>query len=183
MREIIPHEDFRYFSNISEADFSKVQKARKMPYDVFHIIISGAALILLVFLNRTYNIDFFTNTLIILVCAMNIFVRSFHLFCTGHICGLAYGVVTDKQTKSKLIHTYAKYDIYPWELDDYNHGREKPFRAYVKEYYYVNASICDTNQCLQHICCYEKDYNRIRIGDKVIIAKFKDGNIVVIPAV
>ena len=46
---------------------------------------------------------------------------------------------------------------------------------------YVNASICDTNQYLEHICCYEKNYDKIKIGDKVVIAKFKDGNIVAIP--
>ncbi len=181
MRELMPHEDFRYFSDISKDDFSKVQKVRKIPYNVFNIIISSGVLILLIFLNRMFTIDFFTNTIIIFVCVTNIFGCSFHLFRTGHIIGLAYGVVTDKQTKSKLIQTYAKYDIYSWGEDDYKHGMEKPFRAYVKEYYYVNASICDTSQYLEHICCYERDYDKIRIGDKVIIARFKYEELVVIP--
>ena len=181
MRELLSHRDFHYFGNMSEADLFKVKKLRKIPFDIFNIIISAAVPILLIFLNREFTIDLFTNGLIGFVCITNLFVRSFHLFYCGHICGLAYGEVTEKQSQSKIINTYGKYDIYPWGEDVYKYGQEKPLRAYIKEYYYVNASVCDTNQYLEHICCYEKDHDKINIGDKVIIIKFKDGSVVAIP--
>lgn len=181
MRELISHSDFHYFAEINEKDFINVQKLRKIPYDIFNIIISVVVLVLLIFLNRVFVIHFVTNSLVISNCITIILVRSFHLCYCGHICGLSYGVVTDKQSQSKIINTYAKYEIYPWGEDVYTYGQDKPFRAYIKDYYYVNASICDTNQYLEHICCYEKNYDRIKIGDKVIIVKFKDGNIVAIP--
>ncbi len=181
MRALISHSDFHYVAEISKENLINVQKWRKIPYDIFNIIISVAVMVLLIILNRVFAIDFSANALVIFVCIINIFVRSFHLCYCGHICGLAYGIVMDKQSQSKIIKTYAKYDIYPWGEDIFIYGQDKPFRAYIKEYYYVNASICDTNQYLEHICCYEKNYDKIKIGDKVIIAKFKDGNIVAIP--
>lgn len=179
MRELMPHEAFCFLSEINKTDFSKIRKARKVLYDVLEIIISCAFAVLLIFLNRVFTIDF--PNVLIFGFATDIFIKSCHLFCTLHICGFAYGIVTDKQIKSKLIHN-GEYDSYPWESDDYIRGMKKPFRAYVKEFYYVDASVCDTNYYLQHLCCYKKDYDKMKIGSHVIIVKFIDDGIVVIPA-
>lgn len=58
MRALISHSDFHYAAEISKENLINVQKLRKIPYDIFNIIISVAVIVLLIILNRVFAIDF-----------------------------------------------------------------------------------------------------------------------------
>lgn len=129
-----------------------------------------------------WNFNYYTIGCICVICIINILVRSWYLICGSKICGLAYGIVNCKQTKQKLINSYANYKTYPWNEDDYKYNKTKPMRAYVKTFYYVDVVLCNIEGEIKHIGICENDFKSIEEGDKVIVIRFKNNEIIAIPA-
>ncbi|MGN0696453.1 MAG: hypothetical protein ACI4J5_06790 [Oscillospiraceae bacterium] len=116
------------------------------------------------------------------ILLLNAALKAWHLFCGGKICGLTYGIVKEKNAKSKLIDFYGEYEIFPWESNDFKHDREKPFRAYVKEFYYIDALLESRDCIMEHICCYKADHDKINVGSRVIVIRFRDDSVIAVPA-
>lgn len=183
MADKIFYSDFNFIEDIGTNDFAIVQKMRGRMRDLVWIVCSGILITLASILLYFHLIYIWISILVIASSIFIIIIRSKHLFCDSSIIGLAYGNVTEKQTKNKIMTGHDDRDILPWhEGKDHNGAEDKPLLSSVKQFYYVEAFLYNRNTYIDHICCYKKDFDKLKKGDKIIIIRFKNNIIVAAPS-
>lgn len=200
MREQLPQKNFYYCTELSSDDLLKIRKLRRKPAYILSIIISVMMLIPTVYFMITVvsliptvyfqdvdPVDFLVLLFVFMACTVVILKCGYYLVWGGRICAVAYGEVTDKQTQNKYTHSWKPWpQIYPWDKCVWDRTEEKPLqgriRSHFKIYYYVDVSVCGTEKYMEHVCCFEEDYDGFEKGDRVIIVRFNNGDTVAVPA-
>lgn len=184
------HNDFIFIDNIEYNDLKKVRKKHSdwIIRDIINIIFGVLGIVVCAFYIK-FDIYFFnleSTFMFLFILAVSIYaiaVGLMHMFYYHKIIGLTYGIVSCKQELDKYIDSYFKYEIFPWDKNNYNGNRNsKPIRSYVKTFYYVNVSLQCKEYNMNHVCCYKEDFDKIKIGDRVIIVRLKNNYLYVVPA-
>lgn len=137
------------------------KKAMKVCFPIFSMIVLIA--IVYTFVSEREFPLFYILVFVFLCLPMSI-----GLFKEKKICA-CYGVVTSKTVRCAEVHGRGSVYV-PFEKtkaeDTYKH-KYTLFRT-ICDYYFCTVEI--NGEVFENVCCCEKDFSRINIGDRVVIA-------------
>lgn len=181
MSKPIFHNDFNFIESINANEQLRINKITKTStYVCIMFLALGLILIIHIFVFDIIGLYEFMLLLFFDILAMIVNIK--YLIFDTQIIGLAYGIVKCKECKEKIMINHDDRKVCSWyEENDYKNN-QKPVLSSIKTFYYIDVIFCNIEGEMKHISVFEKDFHIMEKGDRVIVIRLKNNNVISILA-